>query len=291
MNEFRLEVALWRPLIYTAAYWMTTGWARHELFQRVHAGISVHTVYADLMHTKHVGTDQYFYASVLWLLCFRILPGEPQQNISTVLHEIKAGYRETRPPCTFTNLTLNMFCDSRDPPNKYVQLKGRAAECRHLGKELLKVWRRHMHPGNPQHVQVRMALEASVEVEDILDQYPRHPRLPRDVGEDLKTAIFKYLILFNALGKFYSSTAGLGLKLFNVTVKAHYLAHIGLLCVFMNPRLAWTYSGEDFMQHSKRLFSACTRGLKPQQISDKFLFNYSIAMHVMMCVGDAGLLR
>ena len=284
MFEFRLARAAWAQRIYTAAMWLASDWSSHELFTSVHGGISVLTVYADLMHCKHLGTDQYFYGSVLWLLCFRVLPHTPLQNLIDVFSQITANYGNA--PCRYTNLTMNMFCNGSDPPSAFPCLKGRAAECRHLGAALLQVWRRHHDASDPQHVQIRMALEASVNAEEILDAHPRDVRFPPDVRAAFQDNIFTYLLLFNSLADFYTAE---GLKLFDITVKAHYLAHIALMSAFLNPRLAWTYSGEDFMHHSKRLFSACTRGCKPHLTSKKFSFRYLVGMHLMMCL-DAGAL-
>ena len=273
MYEFRIDRATWYPLVYSGAEWMETAWSQHELFHDVHDGITIHTVCADLMHTKHLGVDQYFFGSVLWLLTFRILPQSPSENLGTVFLEIQAAYTAYGTGCRYAHMCLSMFCDGGDPPTRFPCLKGRAAECRHLGKALLRVWVAHMDNRHARHVQIRMALELSVEAEEILDAHPRDVRLPRVVGARMKECLLNYLILFNALGKYYTSAEGQGIQLFDVTVKAHYLAHIALMCVYINPRLGWCYAGEDMMQHAKRLFSACTRGTKPHKISGKFFSN------------------
>ena len=291
MFEFRMAVATWFSRIYNVAQWRATGHAGHEIFNSAHAGISIHTVGGDLMHAKHLGVDQYFFASVMWLLCLTIYPGEPNANLEQLFSDLAAAYRSYKPPSRYNCMKMSMFCDGKNPPKSHPRLKGRAAECRHLGQAMLQVWTAKMNPASPQHVQIRLALERSVEAEEMLDAHPKTVRFPPAVGERFKDCLLTYLVLFNALGSHYSSADGLGLKLFDVTVKAHYLAHIALLSVFMNPRLAWTYSGEDFMQHAKRLMGACTRGVKPAKISGKFLFHYSIAMHIMMSEEDPRILK
>jgi hypothetical protein len=291
LYEFRLAVAQWLPRIYNVVQWRATGHATNELFNIAHAGINIHTVGPDLMHCKHLGVDQYFHGSVMWLLCFMIYPGGATENVERLFSELKAAYRTYSPSCKYNGLKMSMFCDGRNPPATHPKLKGRAAECRHLGKALLKVWTDNLDPTNAQHIQIRLALERSVESEEILDAHPTAVRFPTAIGDRYKDCLLTYLVLFNALGSHYSSAAGLGLKLFDVTVKAHYMAHIALLSVFMNPRLSWTYSGEDFMQHSKRLMAACARGVQPAMIAHKFLFHYRIAMHVMMSDEDPRLLK
>jgi len=63
----------WVPLIYTLAAWMAAFPNPHVLFSL--PGVTIFSVLTDILHVKHLGTDEYFYASVLWLLCFRVLPG------------------------------------------------------------------------------------------------------------------------------------------------------------------------------------------------------------------------
>ena len=45
----------------------------HQLLQM--AMVTVFNFYADVMHCKYLGTDEYYDASVLWLLVWNILPG------------------------------------------------------------------------------------------------------------------------------------------------------------------------------------------------------------------------
>ena len=73
INEFDLT-ASWIPLTYTREIFERLFPARHMIMKEL-PGVSVTTFMLDLCHTKHLGTDQYFYASVLWLLCYDLLPG------------------------------------------------------------------------------------------------------------------------------------------------------------------------------------------------------------------------
>ena len=293
LNDFRPGAA-WRANTYDEAQWRTTQWCTHELFNLVHGGVGLFSIMADLMHCKHLGTDQYFYGSVLWLLCFRILPHTPEANCIFVFNRIKVLYARDKTPCRYANLFLNMFCVMSklptSPTGAFPCLKGRAAECRHIGKAILEIWREHMNASIPQHVQIRIALEKSVNIERILDENPRTFRFTDETGIEFKDSIFTFLVMFHALASFYASPAGGPLMLFNVTIKAHYLAHIGIMGVHMNPRLSWCYSGEDFMHHARRLASGCAKGTKPDLISKKFCFGYSVGMHIIMTESDSPVL-
>ena len=57
--------ATWLVELYTPADWPHGHGGPFEL-----PGVSVHTVYADYMHCKLLGTDQYIFGSVLWLLVY-----------------------------------------------------------------------------------------------------------------------------------------------------------------------------------------------------------------------------
>ena len=52
--------------------------------------LSVWHVEPDELHVMYLGTVMYVWGSVLWLLCFVILPDTPQKNMETVW----AGIRE-----------------------------------------------------------------------------------------------------------------------------------------------------------------------------------------------------
>lgn len=65
---------------------------RHVLFTV--PGLSIANVMPDLMHCKHLGSDQYLYGAVLQLLTHRILPGSRAENIAAVWAELQALYSE-----------------------------------------------------------------------------------------------------------------------------------------------------------------------------------------------------
>lgn len=139
-----------------------------------------------------------------------------------------------------------------------------------------------MDKGIEQHRQIRVALKASVAVEAVLDAYPRAPALPAEAVSDLSNAIAAFLTCGNALSSHYAS---LGQKLFNVTIKFHYLAHAAAQAHHLNPRLGWCYAGEDYMSKVKRTAASTMRGTAPHLVSAKMLRKYSLGMHLRFSGG------
>ena len=46
----------------------------------------------DYMHCKYLGSDQYAYGSIMWLLCFQVLPNDPLANLLALWPLIKNIY-------------------------------------------------------------------------------------------------------------------------------------------------------------------------------------------------------
>ena len=268
--------AKWISRIYTSSSWMKTRWVQHELFTRICKGITVLTVYPDLMHAKYLGVDQYFLGSVLYMLCFELMPKSPKDNCKDLLLEIKRVYKRQKTPSRYTGMVLSMFCDGKKPPGKMPCLKGRAAEARYLGPAIAEVWKIYFDNSNMQHVQIATCLDQNLIIEDILQEHPRSYVLPPEAARRFKHAIFSFLACFNALGSHYMAA---NVKLFDITIKAHYLAHAALRASELNPRLGWCFSGEDFMKHAKKLLGMCATGTCAQLTSRKFADQYLVAMH------------
>ena len=283
LHEYRGGQMRWLSRIYSKAQFFTTRYSAHALFHKVHGGISSLTFMPDLLHCKHLGTDQYFYGSVLWILIYVILPDGHADNLKTIFDHIKDQYGTLNIEQRFQNMTLNMISNKTDPPTKFPCLKGKGAECRHLGAALQPVFESYMNVDNLQHNQINIALKHSVAIERILSDYKDCFRFPDNVGREFKDHCFAFLLAFNALANFYSKEVRV--MLFDVTMKAHYLGHIGLLALHINPRLGWAYSGEDMMRHCKQLMSSCVRGTPLALGSEKFGDKYRIAMGLKLC-GD-----
>ena len=88
------------------------------------------------MHVAHLGVYQYMYGSILWLLAFKLLHGSPTENMKVVMAGLRAHFRVHREKQSFQNIKLSMF---QGEDHQYPNLKGRAAEVKHLSAALLHV--------------------------------------------------------------------------------------------------------------------------------------------------------
>ena len=283
VNEFRHGRCEWKSHLYTKLQWNTSVYNTHPIFTV--PGVTILTVCADYMHCKHLGTDAYFFGSVLFVLCYYMLPGLPQQNIEVVWAKIKSSYK-TAARTRYTNLRLSMFSSVANPELYMPFLKGRSIEVRDIGPPLLEAFRSFM--GMPctdvpmmQQQQILLALQNSIAMDTIIHDNAKAITFSGQVLTEFQAAGYNYLILFNALGTYYAETHAPAKKIFDVTIKAHYLAHCVVEAEFMNPRLGWCYSGEDFMFRIRRLLATCCYNSSPSASVVIFIKKYLSGMHLL----------
>jgi hypothetical protein len=134
-----------------------------------------------------------------------------------------------------------------------------------------------MDGASPVHKQVRLALQASCAFDDVMGRARRPNKLPAAEVLKIQKAVKAFLLCLAELGKHYHPRY---IKLFNITRKCPYLAHIELLADCMNPRLGWCYSQTDIMAKTKRLVSNCLRGTPPHLIYAKIVDKFGLGMHL-----------
>ena len=63
---------------------------RRHIFFRELPGLTIYAVLIDWMHCKHLGVNQYFFGSMLYYICYDVLPGSAAVNCDAVFkHMIK----------------------------------------------------------------------------------------------------------------------------------------------------------------------------------------------------------
>ena len=84
-------------------------------------------------------------------------------------------------------------------------LKGKAAEIRGLVPALAEVFPTFMDAQNPQHREVRLALQAARTMESILDEYKESYTLPRRAAESFEKAACALVQLQTSLANFFTA--------------------------------------------------------------------------------------
>ena len=85
-HDCRLEAA-WTKTIFTPAQWRRLPHrSRSPLFT---GAITPVNIFPDYMHVKFLGWLQYCMGSILWLLCYQILPDSALQNLGACWNFVK----------------------------------------------------------------------------------------------------------------------------------------------------------------------------------------------------------
>ena len=269
-TDFRQQAA-WRSRQYRVTQELA-----HVLFRDL-PDVNLFTVKVDFMHTKHLGIDAYLCGGVLMLLCYYILPDTPAENLEHIFVQAKELEKH---PSMFGALTLGMFCDKDKPHSQYPKLKGKAAEIKAFLRPLKLLWQSCSDQAQVVHLQVQLALQASVRLDEIADGHSEAHTLVGNELHDFRSALSQLLLCFNAIVKHYEDE---GLKVFNLTIKCHFMAHLESQVQWLHPRHSWCYSGVDFARHLRDLTKICTPGLGPMAVPTKVLSRYTLAMHTAMC--------
>jgi hypothetical protein len=282
-NEFRVDEAEWIGRVYTKDDWLTSVYNVHALFSV--PGVTILTASVDFMHTKYIGVDAYFYASVLTLLCYYVLPQDAQTNLNRVWKVLHANCKRPESRNGLRRLLLSTFSNKTHPFSNMPCFKAKAAAMKGLAGPLLITFKHFARecPALPstQLTQIMMALESSHKLDTIIDDYKEEYVYPAAVYAEFKGAGFRYMVLFNALGRYYSEVHEPAMKLFDVTIKAHMLCHCVLQAEFVNPRLGWCYYGEDFMQKMHKLLQCCCLSNAHVGAMNESLLRYSVALHIL----------
>ena len=115
-------------------------------------------------------------------------------------------------------------------------------------------------------------LHMVIKMETLLDFHKDEYRLPEQAALQFKQAAYGFVQLNASLGHHFHGRRQL---LFNFTIKFHYALHLGHIAAYINPRLAWCYSGEDFMHKIKAIVQSCDSGSPPWLVPLKVMRKYA----------------
>ncbi len=114
-------------------------------------------------------------------------------------------------------------------------------------------------------------LKLILSLELILDKHKGEYKLPSDAAAEFKKIVESIYQLNATLAHHFHNQ---NIVLFNCTIKFHYLLHLGHLAQYLNPRMAWCYTGEDLMHAIKKLVQSSHRGTPPHKVVHKVVVKY-----------------
>ena len=267
--------APWTATIWSPSTWKI--WADRspcELFRL--DWFSALNIAPDWMHCKYLGCDQFFYASVLFLLTHVMLPSDIHTNMLQVWSEIQAVYRSAQISNRYRYLnTIRMFLR---PKTNLLKLRGNAAEIRFLHLPLLRIWEAHMLPALQVHRKIHLALKLNALLESILIDIKGYVALPPEAALQFDESVSGFLVLLADLKAHFADN---DIPLFNLTEKTHFMQHSARMGATVNPRLLWAFAGEDQQRRAQKLAETCMKGLGPSKSSIKIANRYRLALHLL----------
>lgn len=186
-------------------------------------------------------------------------------------------YQVCNTECRLDDLKVSKYYRGAD---KFPLLKGRAAELRHLPHPLLGVFRLHMDRASDVDRKIELLLQMACQMEDIITDHRHLYAWPEDVSSAYLKAIRVFVQCNQSLGHEFHER---GKFLFHMTMKYHYMLHIGLRARHLNPTLGWCFSGETMMKRVKGLCASSHKGSTPlratQKVFEKYCFGLGLALH------------
>jgi hypothetical protein len=88
--------AKWRTTVWTGRKWLAKMRPTNEVFQL--QGVTISTCAPDWMHNKHIGTDQYMYASVMKYTIDYVMPLTVEENQVQFYDRLETAYKDPHHP-------------------------------------------------------------------------------------------------------------------------------------------------------------------------------------------------
>ena len=163
-------------------------------------------------------------------------------------------------------------------PREYPQLHSKGAQCRHCFLALHLVLQDHIAVGDADFEAHRALLFHLKTFYEVIEHSGRH--LSANGAAEAHRALLRAGVLLQRLSHNYMMA---GRHLFHVTMKAHFMAHIGLDCVTFqtNPRFSWTYGDEDLMGRIAAVARSSTRGRGPLRLGQGLYPKYRTLLYLI----------
>ena len=211
----------------------------HFIFQLPY--LSCHNLEVDELHVMHLGTTMYMLGAVLYMLCFHVVDGAPEDIMHCIWSDINEFYRQHKVQTQFSNLKIGSFHE----PGQFPKLKGKGAEIKDLVAPLAHVWNEKTRGSNEMnHTWISMMLAHQLAAQEILHVCRDATFLPVQSALDFAQAIAGIHHMWQLVA---NETDGQGWIIWNTATKLHYLHHLGEKAMFLNPRKGNTMLEETYM--------------------------------------------
>ena len=125
---------------------------------------------------------------------------------------------------------------------------------------------------------IAKALESSVEVQKIIDEYDRDDFLPIDAADSLFKAVKNYLAEYSFAAHDANEAGEL---LFTVAPKHHMMYHWGAKAKFLHPRKSACFGDEGYVGIVKHIVRASTAGMPLHQIAATVTTKHRWGLHFL----------
>ena len=270
--------ATWKRESFTPAYWRQMQGQLHFLFDFLY--LSQLNLEPDELHVMHLGTSQYMLGAVLYLLCFKVMLGSPEENLHEAWAEISQYYSDHSVETQYSALTICSFFE----PGQYPKLKGKGAEVKDLVAPLAKVWLGHTTGSNVnEYTQISAMLNYQCDAQRILHDHKDMAFLPKQRAIEFAYAIDGVLHMWSLVAR---AAFDQGEIVWNMTTKLHYLYHLGQKAWFLNPRRGNCMVEETYMGVCKTLAKSCLNSTTDHNMPKMFMEKYYWALHFNYLYGD-----
>ena len=134
----------------------------------------------------HLGTTMYMLGAVLYMLCFHVLDGVPEDIMHGIWSDINEFYRQHTVQTQFSNLKIGAFHE----PGQFPKLKGKGTEIKDLVAQLAHVWNAKTRgSADRSHKRIKKMLGHQLIAQGILHDYRDQTFLPVQSATDFAQAI------------------------------------------------------------------------------------------------------
>ena len=279
-NNVRSDAA-WKGTIVGPEAWRERNPNRHPLLAL--PNMSIHNIECDELHCLYLGVSMYFVGSVLFHLCYNVLPASAADNLNTIWNDLVKAYGEVGSSCQYSSLSLGMFVNTATPRGSYPRLKGKGAELKDIIAPLCAVFDTYRRRRDRRDDLIAAALSHLLDAQNVLSDSAKLPFLPGDDSSKLQRHIDSFLQAYQAL----AHQADLqGELLWSIVPKHHALWHLAARSRYLHPRRGNCCIDESFVGVIKEIVRSCTHGLEPHLVSSRVMENYRFGLHFLQVYGD-----